>query len=234
MLTCSEAYGITRRNTVDIMEIVLLIVGCIVFILSFFIPSKNEDQIKEIKTIAKDEIRDLVVEEMKFVKSDIEDIVDETVQYSLEKTERSLERLTNEKIMAVNEYSDTVLDEVNKNHKEVLFLYEMLNDKHEQIKDTFSEISATVRNSNTVVESPKEDIQKPQEKKDSTTTKQPLIDGAILKEKEIEEHVHNSNELILEMYKIGKSKTEIAQELNLGVGEVKLVIDLYKGMAKNI
>ena len=215
---------------IDIMEIVLLIVGCIVFILSFFIPSQNEDQLDEIKAIAADEISDLAVEEMKFVKSEIEDIVEETIQYSIEKTERSLERLTNEKIMAVNEYSDTVLEEINKNHKEVLFLYEMLNDKHEQIKDTISKISAKAKNSKAVVETPKEDI--PQ--KDSTATKQPLIDVAILKEKEIEENIHNSNELILEMYKKGKTKTEIAQKLNLGVGEVKLVIDLYKGMDKNI
>lgn len=214
----------------DIMEIVLLIVGCIVFILSFFIPSKNENQLNEIKNIATDEIKDLAVEEMKFVKSEIEDIVDETIQYSIEKTERSLDRLTNEKIMAVNEYSDTVLEEINKNHKEVLFLYEMLSDKHEQIKDTFSTVSAKVENNNTVVKTLSEEIQKPQE--NPATTKQPLIDVAILNEKE--EQIHNSNELILEMYKKGKSKTEIAQELSLGVGEVKLVIDLYKGMAKNI
>lgn len=32
-----------------------------------------------------------------------------------------MERLTNEKIMAVNEYSDTVLEEINKNHKEAVF-----------------------------------------------------------------------------------------------------------------
>ena len=47
-----------------------------------------------------------------------------------------LERVTNEKIMAVNEYSDTVLEEINKNHKEVLFLYDMLNDKHDNLKNT--------------------------------------------------------------------------------------------------
>ncbi len=213
----------------DIMEIVLLVVGCIIFILSFFIPSKNEDQINEIKNIASDEIKDLAVEEMKYVKGEIEDIVDETIQYSIEKTERSLERLTNEKIMAINEYSDTVLEEINKNHKEVLFLYEMLSDKHEQIKDTISTISAKVKSNNTVVKTLSEDIQKPQQS--PTITKQPLIDVAILNASVKEEQVQNSNELILEMYKKGKSKTEIAQELSLGVGEVKLVIDLYKGMA---
>ena len=40
----------------------------------------------------------------------------------------------------------------------------------------------------------------------------------------------NSNERILELHKAGKSNMAIAKELGLGIGEVKLVIDLYKGL----
>ena len=40
----------------------------------------------------------------------------------------------------------------------------------------------------------------------------------------------NSNERILELHKAGKSNMAIAKELGLGIGEVKLVIDLYEGM----
>ena len=39
----------------------------------------------------------------------------------------------------------------------------------------------------------------------------------------------NANDIILEMYNSGRSVIEIAKELGLGVGEVKLVIDLYQG-----
>ena len=39
----------------------------------------------------------------------------------------------------------------------------------------------------------------------------------------------NSNERILELHKIGKSNMAIAKELGLGIGEVKLVIDLFEG-----
>lgn len=35
--------------------------------------------------------------------------------------------------MAINEYSDTVLDSINKSHNEIMFLYSMLNDKHEEL-----------------------------------------------------------------------------------------------------
>lgn len=40
----------------------------------------------------------------------------------------------------------------------------------------------------------------------------------------------NSNERILELHKAGKSNMAIAKELGLGLGEVKLVIDLFEGM----
>ena len=39
----------------------------------------------------------------------------------------------------------------------------------------------------------------------------------------------NSNERILELHKKGKSNMAIAKELGLGIGEVKLVIDLFEG-----
>ena len=38
----------------------------------------------------------------------------------------------------------------------------------------------------------------------------------------------NNNQKIIELHEQGKSTVEIAKELNLGVGEVKLVIDLFK------
>ena len=39
----------------------------------------------------------------------------------------------------------------------------------------------------------------------------------------------SSNEKILKLNEMGVSVKEIAKQLNLGIGEVKLVIDLYKG-----
>ena len=41
--------------------------------------------------------------------------------------------------------------------------------------------------------------------------------------------VENNNDKILRMYKDGMSNVDIAKELGLGVGEVKLVINLFKG-----
>ena len=112
------------------IEILLLIVGAGLFVVSFLIPEKEEKVSKETRMMAREEIRDLVSKEMENIRGHVDDVVEESMTYAMEKTERSLERLSNEKIMAVHEYSELVLKEINKNHDEVMFLYDMLNDKH--------------------------------------------------------------------------------------------------------
>lgn len=115
------------------IEIVLIIIGAGIFLLGYLLPAGKKDVDEEVQLISEAEIRKLVEGEAESVREKISDIVEETIGYSIEKTERAMERVANEKIMAVNEYSDTVLEEINKNHKEVTFLYDMLNDKHDAL-----------------------------------------------------------------------------------------------------
>lgn len=136
----------------SVIEIVLIIIGAGVFLLGYFLPAGKKDADEEVQLISEAEIRKLVEGETETVRERVSDIVDETIGYSIEKTERAMERVANEKIMAVNEYSDTVLEEINKNHKEVTFLYDMLNDKHDtlmadigQANQVVEEIRQTVR-----------------------------------------------------------------------------------------
>ncbi len=134
------------------IEIVLIIIGAGVFLLGYLLPAGKKDADEEVQLISEAEIRKLVEGETETVREKVSDIVDETIGYSIEKTERAMERVANEKIMAVNEYSDTVLEEINKNHKEVSFLYDMLNDKHDTLmadigsaNQVVEEIRQTVR-----------------------------------------------------------------------------------------
>ena len=119
-------------------EIILIVIGVAVFLFGDLMPARRKDIEEEVQLISEDEVRKLVTAEVEHVKDKIADIVDETVNYSIEKAERAMERVTNEKIMAVNEYSDTVLEEINKNHKEVVFLYDMLNDKHDNLMSSIN------------------------------------------------------------------------------------------------
>lgn len=265
-----------------VLEIVLLLVGGVLAILSFVIPVTREEVPQETKELAQGEIKSLVDQEMDSIRQHVDDVVDEAVGYAVEKTERSLERLTNEKIMAVNEYSDTVLQEIHKNHEEAMFLYDMLNSKHNNLKETVTEVSKTVKE----VEETKREAEavvnsfqllKPESIADSL---KPLISEKvqvqeIMPAKEVktglarlamnrkdepaqveeepiaeipaaevpakppvdlsfmatgQEPAASKNEQILKMRQQGKSKVAIAKELGLGVGEVKLVIDLYNNI----
>lgn len=267
------------------LEIVLLLIGGIIFVLSFLIPSGTREADTETKRLVQEEVKNTVARETDSMKGRIEDIVEETVSYAMEKTKRSLERVSNEKIMAVNEYSDTVLEDINKNHKEVMFLYDMLNDKHQHIKATVSEVEKKVQDAKKkadatvkeIEEAEKTEMAKPlakgklseagfqekvlqenetgSEKKQalepedggfsvlipqrisgkntpkrvikSTAAEPPELDISFMKDSRKN---GNNNERILELHRNGKSNVAIAKELGLGVGEVKLVIDLFEGM----
>ena len=225
-----------------ILEIVLLIAGIIIFTGSFFLPLGGEKNAAIDKNAAKEEIHGLVEEEMNTVRSKMQDKMEETSEDAIEKAERSLERLTNEKIMAVNEYSDTVLQEIHKNHEEVMFLYDMLNSKHANIKDTVSKMDKAVKAAeNKTVENKTAENKAAADKTAGTMAEEKTADTSqteslIQPENSPEigfmgetvQEGQNNNEKILEMHRQGKSTVAIAKELGLGVGEVKLVIDLYK------
>ena len=225
-----------------ILEIVLLIAGIIIFTGSFFLPLGGEKNTGIDKKAAKEEIHGLVEEEMNTVRSKMQGKMEETSEDAIEKAERSLERLTNEKIMAVNEYSDTVLQEIHKNHEEAMFLYDMLNSKHANIKDTVSKMDKAVKavKNKTAENKTAEDKAAAdktagtvaEEKKSDTLQTESLIQlensPQIGFMGETVQEGQNNNEKILGMHRQGKSTVAIAKELGLGVGEVKLVIDLYK------
>ncbi|MCL2719171.1 MAG: DUF6115 domain-containing protein [Lachnospiraceae bacterium] len=133
------------------IQITLLIAGAIIFVISFFLPAGKQNRSNgkkgenDIAVITDDHVKLMVEREIGDSKSNINEIIDETITYAMEKGERAMERITNEKIMAINEYSDTVLKEIHKNQQEVVFLYDMLNDKHTTLLDTVSQ-AAVVTN----------------------------------------------------------------------------------------
>lgn len=117
--------------------IVLLVIGGLFYAISFFLPDGKKS---EEEKITRDEIKSLIDEEMQGAKARIEDMVDETVEYAVEKGERAMEKLSNEKIMEVDEFSGSVLQKINENHNAAVFLYDLLNDKDEKLKNTGEEL----------------------------------------------------------------------------------------------
>lgn len=287
---------------VTVMEIALLVVSAIGFVISFLIPESQEKEGSAVDEEAvREEMQKLIKGEIDAVSGQVETAVDESISYAMEKTQRSLERLSNEKIIMVNEYSEIVLKEIGKNHEEVMFLYDMLNNKHENLKKTVTEASRVAKVMKDTVESiqalrltepvrtesekteaippvqeaavsvapekkvrsRKQSEEKKSEEKKSTAKAAPArrkrkeepetdISGGVKPQVSDEsssagaqpenppesgteivlgdDEARNNNDKILELHRQGKSNVAIARELRLGVGEVKLVIDLYRNM----
>ena len=199
------------------LEIVLIVLGIIIIIVSFFLVGSKQE-INE-STLGKNISLDQV-----FAKEEIQDFNDSIInklnevrEETLNATEDELSRLSNEKIMAVSEFSDQILEKIDRNHEEVVFLYKMLNDKEKEIKETVKEANIVQR------------LSKEQES-DTVEAKAVEADNPSFtsKEKEMSDsEVFNNNEEILSLYSEGKSIIEISRLLSLGQGEVKLVIDLF-------
>ncbi|MFI3200173.1 MAG: DUF6115 domain-containing protein [Eubacteriales bacterium] len=322
----------------EIMEIVIVIVGIGLYGITFLIPEKKNPTDALNQKLIEDAVEKKVEQEYQAFRGRVEEIIDETMSYASEKTERLMERLSNEKIQHVDEFSTTVLKEIHKNHEETMFLYDMLVQKQKSIKtmtlssyrmEALAEAAAVAEDSESgtlppvpefkgqtaidrigvggvsqvkppvpskpVVEQPKSpvvqekkvenNVDRNLEKVESTTeqvTSTPakkLLDSfmppnvtkenedtlevpeASIDEKkpsnEVEEpnneptderkqpssqeaemdsrmeafktgKSENYNLRILELYKEGLDEREIAKELGRGVGEVKLVIGLFK------
>ncbi len=125
---------------ISITEIVLIVAGFAAIILGYLLPA-GKDMDEEDKMLMEREIRELVRREVEDQKETIEDMVGDSVENSLDRTERAMERISNEKMSAIGEYSDTVINDIHKNHDEVMFMYDMLNDKHKNLTSVVSEVT---------------------------------------------------------------------------------------------
>ncbi len=132
------------------MEIALLVVGVIIFVISFLMPDVPMRKSDTELAAEQEEARRLVEQEVDTMRLRVGEATSETVGFAVDKAERSLEKVSNEKIMAVGEYAETVLEEINKNHQEVMFLYDMLKDKQTDLTNTIREADAAVKKIDTI------------------------------------------------------------------------------------
>lgn len=238
----------------EALEIILLIFGLAIFILSFAIPEKKSKISQKDKELGEEFMSELVDDQLEVISAQLDLVLDEKNEDHIERLERRMERLSNEKIMAVGEYSDTVLGDIKKSHDEVVFLYDMLNTKHKSLNMLVEKIDRLNLEQEKILEKKEFEIQKPQENKhdEFLPLKPKVVEARVPNEQrkttskrnqEINRKPsvaiqfskrssmgQNSNERILKLHKEGKSNMLIAKELGLGIGEVKLVIDLFKGM----
>lgn len=236
---------------------VLIAVGLALVAVSFFISEKVDKRLSGKETLPSQQAKDIWSEkDEKNVSERIEAILSEKTEEAVVRVDDQLSQISNEKIMAVSDFSDQLLEKLEQNHSEVVFLYNMLGEKEEEIKQLVSRPVPVVE-----VPAATNEILKPESVEEETPTLKEAISGleaaamatapkkkpAARKKKEepakkaagLETKTHsvemvegNQNEQILKLYEAGKSILEISRELGMGQGEVKLVIDLFQGVGR--
>ena len=131
---------------------------------------------------------------------------------------------------------------MNKSHDEIVFLYDMLNEKQERVTELMKELtlmqSAVAQMEETLddkllktgvsMEEDAEALQ--QENTDAIEPKQTLEEAfrtqVSSNDAQLDEEPQQ-NEQILSLYREGMSEVDIAKQLGRGLGEIKLVLGLF-------
>ncbi len=247
------------------LEVALLIIGVIVFVISFIFASKMDRYDEEKKM-------ELTEKQKADIDKQVKTVLYDQVEYVKEKTEVELDKLSNVKMNEMNEYSETILNEINRNHNEVMFLYDMLNEKKKEVNNAIRDISSIKKelngmittvteliareeqNSKVIGDSERTEINIPKELPEMNSVLNVTVEDEsqsgskkdVLKrifeekpelftqpendeEKAVASDSSNNNEKILKLHAQGKSIVDIAKELGLGIGEVRLVVELFRG-----
>lgn len=120
-----------------LLEIAMIVIGLGAVIYSFHIadtPTNRNNSDSQYGKINADKIDETL-------QSRIEEF-EEKIENSFLEADDRLSELSNEKIIGMSEYSDQVLDKIEKNHAEVVFLYDMLNEKQEEIKKLITDTNS--------------------------------------------------------------------------------------------
>ena len=245
------------------IEIILVLIGCVFMIGSFFISEKlSTSELNKIAELSEDELKKIIEREVNNAGTQMDDVISQKVEEAGEQAERAMEKESNEQIMQIHEYSETVMESMKKTHDEIMFLYSMLNDKHTEMTSMTGDLqrlAADIRNlqenlsakAGTSIRKPVAEshvVQQPVMKQNAvvqpmteTIDVQPEPEVQVNRFQEIQEPEQKtekpetadaqgmSNDMILKLYEQGLSKVEIAKQLGRGLGEVNLVIELYKG-----
>ena len=126
------------------LEIALLVIGVVVLLGSFVFSSKM-DEADDIKNA------ELTEKQREAVKQQIITVFDDQMEDLKEKTEIELDKLSNIKMNEMNEYSENILNEINRNHNEVMFLYDMLNEKKKEVNITVRDVMAAKKEINETI-----------------------------------------------------------------------------------
>ena len=233
------------------IEVALLLIGVVFILGSFFVMEKlSPTELSRVAELSEEELRIIMDRELETAGAKISDMADQAVDLSMNQIQRKMEKDTNEKIMATSEYSDTVMEKLQKINNEVTFLYSMLGDKHTEIKECMTQLNDLVLECQTAQEQARTALHQYQELQiqpiadihsaelDQTADESEQVNPAeasdIQNDTEMGKSLDEDSSIqirteILDRYHSGEDLRDVARDLGLGYGEVKLIVELYKG-----
>ena len=122
--------------------IIMILLGVCMIGVSFLIKDDNREinsQISQVNT--SNQNIELTDKQKEDIKSQINNLIEEQLNSIDDRTEASLDRISNTKILEMNEYADTIMNEISRNHNETVFLYDMLNEKAKEVKGTVKDVN---------------------------------------------------------------------------------------------
>lgn len=188
-----------------VLEIAMLLVGVLAVVYSVRVSEKHKGTEGLKERIEYMEYADLPekewTEKIDKLREKAEDVYNEV--------DDKLSKLSNEKILGMNEYSDQVLDKIEKNHGEVVFLYDRMNEKQEEIQKTVSEVD-TIRA--TLKDDTEKEFQKLIEKEEALDQMKKNIEMEALEIQERQKEIKESQKEIEDSQKeIEESQKEIEE-----------------------
>ena len=223
------------------LQIILLVIGLVFLVGSFFVSEKlSSSDLEEMKKMSQQEIKVILDKELQSADSTIEKKIQGKLDDVIEDLERKSDKETNDKIMAISEYSDTVLNSMNKSHEEIIFMYDMLNDKQERITEIVKEMQAMESAITQMEEALDEKIEQVEEevqrqieltkvKEEMPTEPEISMEEALQTQLSAQEEdkTLGDNQEILSLFNEGMTEVDIAKKLGRGLGEIKLVLGLF-------
>lgn len=215
------------------IEIAMIVIGLVLIVASYAISEKITGQKGE-----ESDFLDLTKQGQSRLIEKIDESVDDALNNKLAdyavKADDELSKVSNDKIMAFHEYSQQVFEKIEHNHNEVVFLYDMLNEKEKELKDSIrlannaqKELDVNVgrRSGN----STKNEFDRYKKEQQAVMQDKTRVDHNKAVNGKATQNKKENKDRILSMYEKGCSVVDISKELGIGQGEVKLVINLYKG-----
>ena len=199
-----------------ILEVILAVCGILCIAASFLLTEDEQKTSEQAKQPEKTVLSDGQKEE---IRRQVNELVTEELNAINERTEASLDKISNTKILEMNDYADTVMGEINKSHNEAVFLYDMLNEKAKEVKNTVKDVNIAKHEvkkmQNDIAAEPVSSVQQ------AAPSQQEQTDNA-------ENPQDGSPESIVYLYRKGMTVRDIAKQLGIGVGEVSLIIGLHE------